>query len=421
MSLNALGYSNVNLGSDVSLIMPESMKHQGLAYPALPNCKSRIVSVPCTNATSATSGQNLIISLPNQGVYKKQSGYLKFKVKTTTAAAAFKNDSGVSSLFNRITITSGGVIEVLQNYDFYAGIILNTLTNSSYYNADAYILEGTNGRALATSDTEFCMPILSNILGNQKSLPLFLLAQPLQIELQLNALARAVYSTTATAVTEITVSDIRFVYENIYPGADYESAVRSHVQQNGAYTFNFDTYLGHQVSVTSGSALSFNGGIGKQSVEAVLAVNVENGDLTSVGASSNKLGLMTRVSTSNDDSTDLGLSCFLDGQSVLPQPINKNSQLLIEGQRACNSCFDTLATLACDGTKYGKNEAEGGCMVAGFNCRVFDEQNVVSGVPVSNFQLVRTQTYSADALVLIYCIYKANLRIDASGMTSLQS
>jgi hypothetical protein len=150
-------------------------------------------------------------------------------------------------------------------------------------------------------------------------------------------------------------------------------------------------------------------------------VNVENGDLTSVGASSNKLGLMTRVSTSNDDSTDLGLSCFLDGQSVLPQPINKNSQLLIESQRACNSCFDTLATLVCDATKFGKNEAEGGCMVAGFNCRVFDEQNIVSGVPVSNFQLVRTQNYNADALVLIYCIYKANLRIDASGMTSLQS
>jgi len=65
MSLNALGYSNVNLGSDVSLVMPESMKHQGLAYPALPNCKSRIVSVPCTNASSARSGQNLIVSLQN--------------------------------------------------------------------------------------------------------------------------------------------------------------------------------------------------------------------------------------------------------------------------------------------------------------------------------------------------------------------
>ncbi len=60
-------------------------------------------------------------------------------------------------------------------------------------------------------------------------------------------------------------------------------------------------------------------------------------------------------------------------------------------------------------------------MVAGFNCRVFDEQNVVCGVPVSNFQLVRTQAYNADALVLIYCIHIANLRIDASGMTSLQS
>ena len=148
MSLNALSFSNVNLGSDVSLVMPESMKHQGLAYPALPNVKSRIVSIPCTNASSAKAGQNLIISLPNQGVYKKQSGYLKFRVKTETASstATFKNNAGVSSLFNRITITSGGVLEVLQNYDYYAGIILTNLTNTSYYQKDAFLLEGTNGK-----------------------------------------------------------------------------------------------------------------------------------------------------------------------------------------------------------------------------------------------------------------------------------
>ncbi len=82
------------------------------------------------------------------------------------------------------------------------------------------------------------MPILSNILGNQKSFPLFLLAQPLQIELNLNSLTRALVQDT-TAPTDFEISDIRFVYESIYPGQDYENAVRSYVQQNGAYSFNF--------------------------------------------------------------------------------------------------------------------------------------------------------------------------------------
>ena len=128
------------------------------------------------------------------------------------------------------------------------------------------------------------------------------------------------------------------------------------------------------------------------------------------------------TAASDIDDTDLGLSCFLDGQSVLPQPINRNAQLLIEAQRACSTCFDTLSTVAISTqSKYGQNAADGGCMVAGFNARVFDEQNVVSGVPVQNFQLQRTQTYGADTTVFIYCLYKANLRIDASGMTSLQS
>lgn len=424
MSSNVLSYSNVNLGSDVSLIMPESMKHQGLSYPALPNCKSRVVSIPCTNASAAKSGQNLIISLPNQGVYKKQSGYLKFRVKTETGNATFKNNAGVSALFNRITITSGGVCEVMTNYDYYAGIILTNLTNTNYIQKDAFLLEGTNGRIISTTDAEFCMPILSNILGNQKSFPLFLLSQPLQIELNLNSLSRALVTNGATAPTDFVISDIRFVYENIYPGEDYQQSVKAYVQQNGAYSFNFDTYIGHQVAVTNGSGLSFNGGIGKSSVEALLAVNVLTADLTAFAATN--LGLMMRgvnaTPASDSDDTDLGLSCFLDGQSVLPQPINRNAQLLIEAQRACSTCFDTLSTVGISTeSSYGKNSSGGGCMVAGFNCRVFDEQNVVSGIPVQNFQLVRTQTYGADTTVFIYCIYKANLRIDASGMTSLQS
>lgn len=425
MSLNALSYSNVNLGSDVSLVMPESMKHQGLAYPALPNCKSRIVSVPCTNASSARSGQNLIIALPNQGVYKKQSGYLKFRVKTITAAstATFKNDAGVSALFNRMTITSGGVWEVLPNYDYWAGIILSNLTNVNYIQKDAYLLEGTYGKAISTTDTEFCMPILSNILGNEKSLNLFLLSSPLQIELNLNSLNRALVA-GGTAPTDFEVSDIRFVYENIYAGADYENAVRAYVQQNGAYSFNFDTYIGHQVSVAANGSLSFNGGIGKQAVSAILAVNVLSGDLSASGAAN--LGMMIRgvnaTVASDIDDTDLGLSCFVDGQSVLPQPINRNAQLILESQRACNSCFDTLATIAVrTEANFGTNVLSGGCMVAGFNTRVFDEQNVVSGIPVQNFQLVRTQAYGSATTVFIYCIYKANLRIDASGMTSIQS
>ena len=144
---------------------------------------------------------------------------------------------------------------------------MNTLTNTMYYNVDAALLEGTNGQTISTTDKEFCMPILSNILGNQKSFPLFLLAQPLQIELNLNSLTRALVQGT-TAPTDFEISDIRFVYESIYAGQDYENAVRSYVQQNGAYSFNFDTYISHQVNVSQNASLSFNGGICKQAVSA---------------------------------------------------------------------------------------------------------------------------------------------------------
>jgi len=88
------------------------------------------------------------------------------------------------------------------------------------------------------------------------------------------------------------------------------------------------------VNVSQNASLSFNGGSGKQAVSAVLAVNVISGDLDAI--TTGKLGLMVRgvnsTAASDIDDTDLGLSCFLDGQSLLPQPLNRNSQVLIEAQ-----------------------------------------------------------------------------------------
>jgi hypothetical protein len=49
-------------------------------------------------------------------------------------------------------------------------------------------------------------------------------------------------------------------------------------------------------------------------------------------------GVNATVASDIDD-TDLGLSCFLVGQSVLPQPLNRNAQVLIEYQRSILTQF----------------------------------------------------------------------------------
>jgi len=422
MSLNSLSYNNAQGGSDVEFVMPNSMKSSKLAYPMLPSCKSRVAQVPASNGTSMTSGGVIVFQVPNIGVYKRASGYIRMKVKCSTGTGIFKAGTGASAMFNRITLSSGGIIENLINYDYYVNYILTNNTNQPYLTQDAFLMEYAYFRTVPTTDIEICVPIMSNILGNQnKSLPLFLLSQPLNIEINLNSLARAFLSASATNLTEYTISNPTFCYEQILPGADYENAVRQSVAQSGAYNFQFDSYLGHTASIAGGSALSFNAGIGKESVSGVVVGEVLTADLSAVATTVN-FGNVIR----NSIAGDMGKSLLVDGVNCLPFLINSGNTQMIEQQRLSNSIFDTLTTYALANTSYdtadsGMNILNGGGYWAGFNLRTFDDAEVVSGLKVLNFQLSKSLASTAGATFFIYCLHKANLRITADGVVGVQS
>jgi hypothetical protein len=395
------------------------MKSSKLAYPMLPSCKSRVAQVPASNGTSMTSGGVIVFQVPNIGVYKRASGYIRMRINVATANAAFKAGTGASALFNRITLSSGGIIENLINYDYYANYILTNCTCESYYNNDAVIMEKTDNANLPFgTNIEVCVPLMSNVLGNQnKSLPLFLLSQPLNIEINLNSLARALYG---TGCTEYTISNPTFCYEQILPGADYENAVRQSIAQSGAYNFQFDSYLGHTASIAAASSLSFNAGIGKESCSAVIVGEVLTADLSSVLNAA--IGNVIRNSVAGD----MGKSLLVDGVNCLPFNINTGATQLMECQRASNSIFDTLTTYAgtpgtYDSADAGMNVAGSGGFFAGFNLRTFDDAEVVSGLKVLNFQLSKSLASTAGATFFIYCLHKANLRITADGVVGVQS
>ena len=401
------------------------MKSSKLAYPMLPSCKSRVAQVPASNGSSMTSNGVIVFQVPNIGVYKRASGYIRCTVNIATADASFKAGTGASAMFNRITLSSGGIIENMINYDYYCNMILTGCTTENYFNRDATIMEKTaNTNITFATATEICVPIMSNVLGNQnKSLPLFLLSQPLNIEINLNSVARALRSTGATAATEYTISNPVFCYEQILPGADYENAVRQSVAQSGAYNFQFDSYLGHTASIASGSSLSFNAGIGKESCSAVIVGEVESGDLVALATAN--LGNVVRNSVAGD----MGKSLLVDGVNCLPFNINQPATQLIEFQRATNSVFDVLTTYgpaisAATAALYGgtgMNAVNSGGYWTGFNLRTFDDAEVVSGLKVLNFQLSKSLASTAAATFFIYCLHKANLRITADGVVGVQS
>lgn len=419
MSLNGLSYNDAQGGSDVEFVMPNSMKSSKLAYPMLPSCRSRVAQVPASNGTSMTSGGVIVFQVPNIGTYKRASGYVKMKVKAITNAGVFKAGTGAQALFNRITISSGGIIENLVNYDYWCNYIYTNCTNYSYFNNDAYLMERASWNTVPTTDVEVCVPIMSNILGNQnKSLPLFLLSQPLNIEINLNAVARALYG--ATAPTDFTISNPVFVYEQILGGSDYENAVRQTVAQSGVYNFQFDSYLAHTASISAGASLSFNAGIGKESVSGLVVGEVLTADLAA--SASTNLGNVIRNSVAGD----MGKGLLVDGVNCLPFLINSGNVQMIEQQRLANSIFDTLTTYAPATTQYdaadsAMNVINSGGFWAGFNLRTFDDAEVVSGLKVLNFQLSKTLASTAGATFFIYALHKANLRITADGVCGVQS
>lgn len=410
MSLNALQTYNVQGGSPVDAVIPQALVPDKIARPALPNLKMRCISSPSTNGNSVTAGNSAFFSLVNQGMIKGQSLYLKCTI-TPNVACNFKGGIGAQAIINRVTISSGGVAEVLPNYATYAQILYRNNTNFNYTTIDAGIMEGSSFNTppsgvdltvIPTGGLEVCLPILSNIFGSQRAFPTFMLNQPLQVELAFNSVLNSVYL-AAGAPTSLTISNMQLIYECIYPGQEYEQMCRQKALERGGLNFQFMSYLNHQFNTLLGASASFTGGVGKSSVCAVLHACIPT-------ASFNGGTLVSSIVKNGQSAQRL----YLDGQLALNYDITSSSQNLIEYQKATNSCFDVNTTVGCVPTVY-----ETSSYATGFNTRAFNE-NIISGVPVNQLQYQSTGA-TADVNNYLYVLYNANCVISADGVLSVQA
>lgn len=410
MSLNALQTYNVQGGSPVEAVIPQALIPDKIARPALPNLKMRCVSAPATNGNSVNAGNSAFFSLVNQGMIKGQSMYLKCTV-TSNVACNYKGGIGAQSLINRVTISSGGVAEVLPNYSTYAQILYRNNTNLNYLISDASVMEGASTATppagadltvVTTGGVEVVLPILSNIFGSQRAYPTFMLNQPMQVELAFNAIKDAVYL-AAGGITSLTISNMQLIYECIYPGQEYENMCRQKALERGGLNFQFMSYLNHQFSTSTGGNASFTGGVGKSSVCAVLHACVPT-------ASFNGQTLVTSIVKNGQSAQRL----YLDGNLALNYDITSSAQNLIEYQKATNACYDVNTTLACSSATYDTS-----AYATGFNTRAFNE-NIISGVPVNQLQYQSTGA-TADCTNYLYVLYNANCVISADGVLSVQA
>lgn len=410
MSLNALQTYNVQGGSPVEAVIPQALVPDKIARPALPNLKMRCVSSPSTNGNSVTAGNSAFFSLVNQGMIKGQSLYLKCTI-TPNVACNFKGGIGAQAVINRVTISSGGVAEVLPNYSTYAQILYRNNTGINYLIADASVMEGASTASppsgsdltvIPTGGLEVCLPILSNIFGSTRAFPTFMLNQPLSVEISFNSVLNSVYL-AAGAPTSLTISNMQLIYECIYPGQEYENMCRQKALERGGLNFQFMSYLNHQFNTLLGASTSFTGGVGKSSVCAVLHACIPT-------ASFNGGTLVSSIVKNGQSAQRL----YLDGQLALNYDITSSAQNLIEYQKSTNCCYDINTTLACTSATYDTL-----AYATGFNTRAFNE-NIISGVPVNQLQYQSTGA-TADVNNYLYVLYNANCVISADGVLSVQA
>ncbi len=251
--------------------------------PASINVSRKIVNVIPISANSIGPSQTLQIQLPQKGMMRAGSAYLRFKADITTAAGATWSFAGGSqscgSLWNNVQLSAAGtVLESISNYHLWhnnviqshclsqealntVGICEGGLTSTSWAQNQGYVETNSNGAGLLHSggnaqfdtnfdtDLEFSMPLYLGLFHNKtnSAIPLMLVQGGLLLTLQSNPVSKAFFGSTSAAVSNYTLSNFEFCYEEIMPEESYISALRSGLSSGKLVKIEAESVLATQV------------------------------------------------------------------------------------------------------------------------------------------------------------------------------
>lgn len=494
MSVSLKSYNNANANpmitnEEVGMNIPASLVPQRMELP-LSGCETNIRVIPASNGSSQSSSGILLFSIPGgSGYMKAKSCYVKFRVQITATNGNYVYfKKSAASLFNRVTLYANGstLAETINNYDAYHRWLLENTTTQNYYATDAGIMEWNNqvigGKPVAgASVTVDCqVPLALSTLTNDKSFPLFLCnsASALLLQIDLNSVTRALYSTlgtnaAGTAPSAFTISNPFIVYEHLSVNPQYENAIREKLRNGFVYNMNLpNSVLCTTYSSAAGSS-TYNVGVGINSVDAVILVQQNNHAAVLNNATADDPFVQNATFTSGI--SNLTAVCFADGNQVV-QYNGDESMAYAESQRAVSNLWDTnscnampnvqingttsvpdasvtvgtvglianvnqlgyrlpvsdaesIARMAINPTYTAAGVAnlavrltdgyEGGFYYRGWNLRKFNEQDIAfSGRKVQNLA-IQKQNAQVASNDFLFIIHSQSLKIDASGQVAV--
>lgn len=368
--------------SNISTVVVPSLTGQQTASG------TSIISVPCSTSSGYGSNFYLRVSVQMTGA---QTDVGKWRWKGSTGAA--------SALINSLsTFVNSTQIDNLQSFDQLADVCLAHSTSKSFLENDASILLGTGvefseAKTTAGVVRTFCIPLLG-VLGAQQALPLFAIQGSLQINVNWNTVARAVYeSTQAWVINGFNITRCELVYDRAQVEQSFIDQVRQEMQMGQSYVYSFTNYQASPV-ITQAGGQSFQYGLNMSSLRGVVANQVLNADLSDIS----KQGL----------SLINGLSQFvvlLDGRQISNVVLDNQAQQFAEMNKVFSKLYDASVSDACTAATYPTNYyAVGQCTLrtsealsyAGSPCSVL---NVNFNVNAANYAL--TFMFIADKQLLI--------------------
>ena len=353
--------SQIQYGSSQRYSLPSSIDSVPMAWRSNKDPRPTASNVSTVVVPSLTGQQNAsgtsIISVP----CSTSSGYgsdfyLRVQVQLTGTQAdvgkwRFKGSVGsATSLINAMTtFVNSTQIDNLQNFDQIADICLAHSTSKSFLDNDASILMGTGvefpeGKAAAGVVRNFCIPLLG-LLGSQQALPLFAIQGSLQININWNSVARAIYETTnAWVINGFTVTRCELVYNRAQVEQSFIEQVRSEMGMGQSYVYSYTNYQSSPQVTQAGSGQSFQYGLNMSSLRGIVANQVLNADLSDLS----KQGLSLRN----------GLNQFivlLDGRQVSNVVLDNEAQQFAELNKVFSKLYDASVSDACNAVTYNTN------------------------------------------------------------------
>lgn len=404
------------VGSDATYILPASYDSVPQAFMSNKSakpipCSLQTVNIPALTATANASGTS-IIQLPcgsSAGIMLNP--YIRFDVLLAGGGAdteyTFKGATkSATSLINRLSTYINSVqVDNIQNADQVYDLLFAHSTSNDWITHDAQVLmySGVASGAAAPALRTVVMPLIG-ALGTQQGVPLFALNGTLQVQLDYNSVARAVYQNAGTAITGFAISNVQLVYDKISVEQMFVDKVKSDMAQGRKYVLGYTNF--QSTTLTPGLSAFFNYGLNVSSLRAVAAQQILTADLTTIG----NAGLSLRN----------GLTQFqvsLDGRLVNSNTLNAVASpalVFAELNKCFSRLFDASITDVSTGATYATTS-----FAAGVSAQRCNEALAFAGSPVSVVGINVNAADNATHTMFLSFISDYQLLIDASGAVEI--